>query len=198
MIAAPDWSKPPTMQGEHVQLRALTLDDRDALLAAFADGLDRAFTTVIPNPETIDAWLKERERERVAGRGFTFTVLDHSSRVSGTTRYMRMSAAHKRLEIGGTVYAARVQRTGLNTEAKLLLLRHAFETLGANVVQLRTDWLNRASRQAIERIGAKMDGVLRSHLVTSDGRVRDTVVYSITAVEWPGVRTNLELLLKGR
>jgi len=105
-----------------------------------------------------------------------------------------MSEVDRRVEIGGTVYAKRVQRTGLNTEAKLLLLSHAFETLGCQCVQLRTDWLNRQSRRAIERLGAKQDGVLRGHKVIGD-RVRDTVVYSILAREWPGVRRNLESLL---
>ena len=106
-----------------------------------------------------------------------------------------MSERHRRLEIGGTLYAGRVRRTGLNTEAKLLLLGHAFDALGCNVVQLRTDWLNHASRKAIERLGAKLDGVLRGHLVMP-GHVRDTVVYSILAGEWPGVRSNLLVKLK--
>ena len=184
------WNETPTLVGRHVTLRPLTRDDRDALLDAFADGAAGLFTTTVPDSETIDAWFSQLEREREAGRAAPFCVLDKDGRVSGTTRLMRMSERHRRLEIGGTLYAGRVRRTGLNTEAKLLLLGHAFDALGCNVVQLRTDWLNHASRKAIERLGAKLDGVLRGHLVMP-GHVRDTVVYSILAGEWPGVRSNL-------
>jgi len=115
-------------------------------------------------------------------------------RIVGLTRYMRMNAAHRRLEIGGTFYAKSVQRSGVNTEAKLLLLKHAFEVLDCNAVQIRTDWFNKASQKAIERLGAKRDGVLRNHQVM-DGRIRDLVVYSIIASEWAGVERNLRFLL---
>ena len=107
---------------------------------------------------------------------------------------MRMNAAHRRLEIGGTFYAHSVQRSGVNTEAKLLLLKHAFEVLDCNAVQIRTDWFNKASQKAIERLGAKRDGVLRNHQLM-DGRIRDLVVYSIIASEWAGVERNLRFLL---
>jgi len=149
----------------------------------------------LPNEQTIDAWYDKLDREKAAGRVLPFVVLDAAGTVSGTTRFLRIAERHKRLEIGGTVYAKRVQRTGLNTEAKRLLLGHAFDTLGAQCVQLRTSWFNRASRKAIERLGAKMDGVLRGHMIMPDGHVRDSVVYSILANEWPGVRRNLDLLL---
>ena len=112
----------------------------------------------------------------------------------GLTRYMRMSPANRRLEIGGTFYARSVQRSGVNTEAKLLLLTHAFEAMGCNVVQIRTDWFNKRSQTAIERLGAKRDGVLRHHQ-DWNGRLRDIVVYSIIAPEWPGVKINLHHLL---
>jgi RimJ/RimL family protein N-acetyltransferase len=115
-------------------------------------------------------------------------------RIVGLTRYMRMNAAHRRLEIGGTFYAKSVQRSGVNTEAKLLLLKHAFEVLDCNAVQIRTDWFNKASQKAIERLGAKRDGVLRNHQLM-DGRIRDLVVYSIIASEWAGVERNLRFLL---
>ncbi|WP_242186602.1 GNAT family protein [Sphingomonas sp. CARO-RG-8B-R24-01] len=115
-------------------------------------------------------------------------------RIVGLTRYMRMNAAHRRLEIGGTFYAHSVQRSGVNTEAKLLLLKHAFEVLDCNAVQIRTDWFNKASQKAIERLGAKRDGVLRNHQLM-DGRIRDLVVYSIIASEWAGVERNLRFLL---
>ena len=113
----------------------------------------------------------------------------------GCTRLMRMSRQHRRVEIGGTFYAKSVQRSGVNTEAKLLLLTHAFDVMGCNVVQIRTDWFNKRSQAAIERLGAKRDGLLRNHQLMPDGRLRDLVVYSIIAGEWPGVRQNLRFLL---
>jgi RimJ/RimL family protein N-acetyltransferase len=164
------------------------------LLEAFADRLENSFATIVPSETTIDGWYDRIERETAAGRAMAFTVLDADGRVSGSTRFLRMNEAHRRVEIGGTVYATRVQRTGLNTEAKRLLLAHAFDAFGCQCVQLRTDWLNRASRRAIERLGARQDGVLRGHMVMP-GHVRDTVVYSILAHEWPGVRRNLDALL---
>jgi RimJ/RimL family protein N-acetyltransferase len=189
------WRETPTLRGKHVTLRPLSRDDRDALVAAFATGLESAFATFVPHEETIDEWYGNLEREQVAGRALPFVVLDADGAVAGTTRFLRVAERHRRLEIGGTVYAKRVQRTALNTEAKRLLLGHAFETLDAQCVQLRTGWFNRASRKAIERLGAKLDGVLRGHMIMPDGHVRDSVVYSILANEWPGVRRNLDLLL---
>lgn len=185
------WVHPSVMPGRRVTLRALSPDDRDGLLAAFSDDLEDVFTTVVPNEASIDGWFATLETERLAERAFPYVVLDEAGKISGTTRLMRISPQHRRLEIGGTVYAKRVQRTGLNIEAKLLLLGHAFERLECNVVQLRTDWLNHQSRMAIERLGAKLDGVLRGHLVMPDGHIRDSVVYSIVASEWSGVRTML-------
>jgi len=188
------WRSTPTLAGRHVTLRPLERGDRAKILEAFSAGLKGAFATIVPGPETIDGWYERIEREQAAGRAMPFVVLDRDRRVSGVTRFLRMSEANRRLEIGGTVYAPRVQRTGLNTEAKLLLLTHAFEVFGCQCVQLRTDWLNRQSRRAIERLGAKQDGVLRGHMMIG-GRLRDTVVYSILNHEWPGVRRNLEVLL---
>ncbi len=186
------WRKTPTLTGRHVTLRPLHRNDRAALLDAF-DGL-QVFTTFVPGPATIDGWYDCLEAETAAGRTLPFTVLDASGSVAGVTRFMRMIEPHRRVEIGGTVYARRVQRTGLNTEAKRLLLTHAFETLGTNCVQLRTDFLNHASRRAIERLGARLDGVLRGHLILGD-HLRDSAVYSILAHEWPGVRRNLDQLM---
>ncbi|HVI97886.1 MAG TPA: GNAT family protein [Sphingomonas sp.] len=190
------WRAAPTLAGRHVTLRPVIRDDRAALLEAFADGLDQVFATTVPNAATIEGWYDRIERETAAGRTMAFAVLDAEGRVSGSTRFLRMNEGHRRVEIGGTVYAKRVQRTGLNTEAKRLLLAHAFEMLGCNCVQLRTDYLNRQSRRAIERLGARQDGVLRGHMVMP-GHARDTVVYSILVHEWPGVRANLEALLAG-
>ncbi|QNA83846.1 GNAT family N-acetyltransferase [Sphingomonas sp. So64.6b] len=189
------WRETPVLVGRHVTLRPFVEQDSDALVEAIADDLSDLFYTVVPNAVTIHAWMAKLRNERKAGRAMPFAVLDGEGKLAGTTRFMRMSAAHSRVEIGGTLYARRVQRTGLNTEAKRLLLAHAFDELGCSCVQLRTDWLNKRSQRAIERLGAKQDGVLRNHMIMPDGHLRDTVVYSITATEWPGVRANLDHLL---
>lgn len=187
------WTETPTLAGKHVTLRPLRAEDRDAILAAASDGrLWDLFYTAVPGPETVDTWFERAFRDQAHGRALPFAVTAPDGRVIGSTRFMRMNPAHRRLEIGTTFYARSVQRSAVNTEAKLLLLAYAFETLGCVCVQFRTDWFNRASQRAIERLGAKRDGVLRSHTIMADGRVRDTVVYSILDNEWPGVRANLE------
>ncbi len=192
------WAEPPTLTGKHVRLRPLTEQDGPALAAVVADGdLTELFfsnaSTFVDPAASIAAILQERDYRRA----MPFAVESPDGRVVGMTRLMRMNPGHKRLEIGGTFYAKSVQRTGVNTETKLLLLTHAFEAMGCNVVQIRTDWFNKRSQAAIERLGAKRDGVLRNHQVMA-GRVRDIVVYSIIAGEWPGVKINLEhLLAKG-
>lgn len=187
------WREVPVLAGRHVTLRPMVREDRAGLLDAFS-GLRHLFHTTVPDEASIDPWMDRIENDLAAGRGLPFTVLDAEGRISGATRFLRMSRGHRRVEIGGTLYAPRVQRTGLNTEAKLMLLRHAFEVLDVNCVQIRTDFLNHASRRAIERLGARMDGVLRGHLILN-GHMRDSVVYSILAHEWPGVRRNIELLM---
>ncbi len=190
------WTEPPTLTGRHVTLRPLVPEDRDALAAAAADGdLTELFFSNVAQLIDPDAFLAAAFKERDFGRAMPFAVEAPDGKLVGMTRYMRMHAGHKRLEIGGTFYAKSVQRSGVNTEAKLLLLTHAFDVMGCNVVQIRTDWFNRRSQAAIERLGAKRDGVLRNHQVTPDGRMRDLVVYSIIASEWPGVRQNLRYLL---
>ena len=189
------WREVPTLAGRHVTLRPLARADRDAIVAAFA-GMGHGFSTMVPDEATVDGWYERLETESAAGRVLPFTVLDAGGTVAGVTRFMRMAPAHRRVEIGGTVYAPRVRRTGLNTEAKRLLLGHAFEVLGCQCVQLRTNFLNRASRAAIERLGARQDGVLRGHLLNADGSVRDSVVYSIMAHEWPQIRLNLDTLME--
>ncbi|MEZ0243169.1 MAG: GNAT family N-acetyltransferase [Sphingomonas sp.] len=190
------WTETPTLTGERLTLRPLAADDRDALVAAASDGkLWELFYALVPSAQTIDLWMAYTFREQEHGRSQTFVVLDGEGRVVGSTRYLRMNQANRRVEIGGTFYARSLQRTGINTEAKLLLLTHAFETLNCVCVQLRTDWFNKASQRAIERLGAKQDGVLRGQRVMPDGRVRDTVVYSILDHEWRGVRQNLETKL---
>ncbi|MFL0414567.1 GNAT family protein [uncultured Sphingomonas sp.] len=187
------WRDPPVLVGRHVTLRPLLPEHRDALAAAAA-GLTDLFYANVSNMADPDQFMAAAFKERDFGRSMPFVVELPEGKIVGLTRYMRMNEAHRRVEVGGTFYAKSVQRTGVNTEAKLLLLRHAFEVLQCNAVQIRTDWFNRASQRAIERLGAKRDGVLRSHQVM-DGRVRDIVVYSIIACEWPGVRQNLEHLL---
>lgn len=189
------WSDQPVLEGRHVTLRPLVPDDRDALVAAAADGdLTGLFFTNVSGLTDPDAFMATTFRERDFGRAMPFAVTLPDGRLVGLTRFMRMNAPHRRLEIGGTFYAKSVQRSGVNTEAKKLLLGHAFEAMGCNVVQIRTDWFNRRSQAAIERLGAKRDGVLRNHQVM-DGRIRDIVVYSVIAGEWPGVKRNLEYLL---
>ncbi|KQO05107.1 GNAT family N-acetyltransferase [Sphingomonas sp. Leaf242] len=189
------WGETPTLTGRHVTLRPLVAEDMDALVAAAsADKLWDTFYANVAMMKAPDRWLAAALHEQDFGRARLFAV-EAAGIVVGTTRFMRMNAAHKRLEIGGTFYAKSVQRTGVNTEAKLMLLTHAFDALGCECVQIRTDSLNKNSQRAIERLGAKRDGVLRGHQVMADGRLRDTVVYSILRHEWPGVRQNLAYLL---
>lgn len=190
------WGETPTLTGRHVTLRPLVRDDGAALVAAAsADGLWDLFYAGVAKLKDIDGWFAEVFAEQSYGRALAFTVLDPAGQTIGTTRLMRMNEKNRRLEIGGTFYAKSVQRTGVNTEAKLMLLNHAFDVLDCECVQIRTDSLNKNSQRAIERLGAKRDGVLRGHQVMADGRLRDTVVYSILRHEWPGVRQNLTYLL---
>ena len=190
------WRDSPTLVGRHVTLRPLSRDDGPALVAAAsAGGLWDLFYAGVAKLKDIDGWFAEVEAEQRYGRALAFTVVSAAGDVIGTTRFMRMHPRNRRLEIGGTFYALSAQRTGANTEAKLMLLTHAFEALGCQCVQIRTDVFNKRSQAAIERLGAHRDGVLRGHQVTATGRLRDTVVYSILDREWPGVRENLRYLL---
>jgi RimJ/RimL family protein N-acetyltransferase len=190
------WGETPTLVGRHVTLRPLERADRDALVAvAAADDLWNTFYANVSQLKDADRWLDASFEQQDIGRARLFAVSDPAGQVVGTTRYMRMAPAHRRLELGGTFYARAVQRTGVNTEAKLMLLTHAFEALDCQCVQIRTDSLNKRSQAAIERLGAKQDGVLRGHQQMADGRLRDSVVYSILDHEWPGVKQNLLFLL---
>ncbi|MGN6621470.1 MAG: GNAT family N-acetyltransferase [Sphingomonas sp.] len=188
------WRETPTLVGRAATLRPLVPGDRDSLLAALNHPQMRLFFTIVPDAATIDAWLVETWRQRDVGRAMPFAVLDANDELVGTTRYMRMAEPHRRLEIGSTLYAPRVQRTALNTEAKRLLLTQAFETMDCQCVQIRTDVMNQRSRRAIERLGARLDGVIRGHRLMPSGYVRDMAVYSILAHEWPGVKLNLDYL----
>lgn len=190
------WTEQPVLEGCHVLLRPMVRGDGPAIVEAASDGkLWELFYTVVPGPETIDSYLDRAEREQDWGRINPFVVIDKASgEIVGATRYMRMNAPHRRLEIGTTFYASRVQRSPINSETKLLLLTHAFEAMDCVCVQFRTDHFNFASQRAIERLGAKRDGLIRNHQIL-DGRVRDTVLYSILANEWEGVKRNLQMKL---
>jgi RimJ/RimL family protein N-acetyltransferase len=192
------WRDTPTLEGRDVTLRPLALDDRAALVEVAAAGdLWDTFYANVAQLKDADTWFAATFLERDYGRALPFAVVA-GGEVVGTTRLMRLAEQHRRVEIGGTFYARAVQRTGVNTEAKLLLLTHAFEAMGCQCVQIRTDLLNKRSQAAIERLGARQDGILRGHQIVA-GRLRDTVVYSILDREWEGVRRNLTFLLaRGR
>lgn len=194
MSVMPSPIQPVTLSGEYVELRPLSLDHDGGLAAAVQDGnLWELWYTSIPRPENIRAEIERRLGLQEKGSMLPFTVVERNSgRIVGMTTYMNIDAAGPRVEIGSTWYAKSVQRTPLNTEAKLLLLGHAFDTLNCLAVEFRTHFFNHTSRRAIERLGAKLDGVLRNHQRTPNGTLRDTCVYSIIASEWPTVRAHLE------
>ncbi|TDV32807.1 RimJ/RimL family protein N-acetyltransferase [Paraburkholderia caballeronis] len=190
------WIEPVTLQGTHVSLTPLSADDTPALAAAAADGkLWDLWYTSVPAPGQERAYVDAALAMRENLGALPFAVRDASGEIVGSTRYFNVDSANRRLEIGHTWYAKHVQRTPLNTEAKLLLLTHAFEKLDAIAVEFRTHFMNHQSRAAIARLGAKQDGILRSHQIGRDGVLRDTVVFSIIASEWPAVRANLKLKL---
>ncbi|MEO8741977.1 MAG: GNAT family protein [Lysobacteraceae bacterium] len=190
------WLQPVTLQGAHMRLEPLQFEHAAALRDAASDGeLWKLWFTSVPTPDGVEAYIATALTERDAGVSLPFVVRDANGSIVGSTRYCHADAVNRRVEIGYTWYAQRVQRSGLNTEAKLLLLTHAFETLDCIAVEFRTNWFNLRSRTAIARLGAKQDGVLRNHLVMPDGSFRDTVVFSIIASEWPAVRRNLQFLL---
>ena len=187
------WPDPVTLGGPHATLRPLEAAHHDGLCSATRDGeLWRLWYTAVPSPEGMAAEIERRLALAASGSMRPFTVLDATGAVVGMTTYMHIDAKHRRVEIGSTWTARRAQRTALNTQCKRLLLGHAFEQLGCIAVEFRTHRLNTQSRRAIERLGAQLDGVLRAHQIASDGTVRDTAVYSITAAEWPAVRSHLD------
>lgn len=182
-----------TLTGAHASLVPLSLDHHDSLAEAVRDGeLWKLWYTSIPQPEGMKAEIERRLKLQAEGRMLPFTVLDAEGRVVGMTTYMNIDAPNRRVEIGSTWYSSGVQRTPLNTECKRMLLAHAFETLDCIAVEFRTHVLNSQSRKAIERLGAKLDGILRRHMIQPNGSIRDTVVYSITAPEWPMVKAHLD------
>lgn len=190
------WPEPVTLRGRHASLVPLESSHAPGLAAAVQDGrLWELRVTTVPGPDEMPAEIQRRLALQSAGSMRPFTVLDATGRPVGMTTYMHVDATHRRLEIGSTWYAKSVQRTALNTECKRMLLGHAFETLACIAVEFRTSSENQASRRAIERLGACLDGILRSHMRHRDGSLRDTCVYSITSPEWPGVREHLDSLL---
>ena len=187
------WPDPVTLSGPHATLRPLATGHHDALCEAVRDGeLWKLWYTRVPGPEGMAAEIGRRLALQAAGSMLPFTVFDAAGRVAGMTTYMNVDAVHRRVEIGSTWTRASAQRTALNTQCKRLLLGHAFEVLDCIAVEFRTHRLNAQSRRAIERLGAQLDGVLRAHQCTADGALRDTAVYSITAAEWPTVRSHLD------
>ena len=187
------WPAPVELRGSHAVLRPLAIEHETGLCEAARDGeLWRLWYTSVPSPEGMAAEIERRLALQAVGSMLPFTVFDATGRIAGMTTYMHIDAANRRLEIGSTWTRASAQRTPLNTQCKRLLLGHAFEALDCIAVEFRTHRLNTQSRRAIERLGAQLDGVLRAHLRTADGSLRDTAVYSITAAEWPAVRSHLD------
>jgi RimJ/RimL family protein N-acetyltransferase len=180
-----------------VSLVPLEMAHAAALADAARDGeLWRLWYTSVPSPDEMEREIERRLGLQAAGSMLPFTVLDAAGTPAGMTTYMNVDAVHRRVEIGSTWYARRVQRSPLNTEAKLLLLSHAFDMLDCIAVEFRTHRLNTQSRRAIERLGAQLDGILRAHQRSRDGTLRDTAVYSIVAAEWPAVRSHLRWQLE--
>ena len=195
-MALPAIVAPTTLAGNHASLVPLAAEHGPALAEAARDGeLWRLWYTAIPSPEGMAGEINRRLGLMAGGSMLPFTVLDAAGIPVGMSTYMNVDAVHQRVEIGSTWYAARVQRTPLNTECKRLLLGHAFEALQCIAVEFRTHRFNQQSRRAIERLGAQFDGMLRHHQRAANGSLRDTAVYSITADEWPTVRAHLDFQL---
>ncbi|GAA0782080.1 N-acetyltransferase [Roseibium denhamense] len=190
------WPTPVTLTGTFASLAPLShTHAADLSEAAAENDLWKLWYTSVPHPDKVAAEIERRLSLQNDGSMLPFAVLDPTGKAVGMTTFMNIDATHKRVEIGSTWYRTSVQRTPLNTQCKRLLLTHAFEDLDCIAVEFRTHFMNRQSRTAIERLGAKLDGVLRSHQRTPDGALRDTAVYSILPHEWPAVRTSLDFKL---
>lgn len=193
------WPEPVTLRGQHATLVPLSQDHHDDLVEAVRDGeLWNLWHTMVPRPENVRAEIERRLTLQRSGSMLPFAVLDPNGKAVGMTTYMDIDATNRRVEIGSTWYRKAVQRTPLNTECKLMLLQHAFEHLQCIAVEFRTHFFNHQSRRAIERLGAKLDGILRNHRRLPDGSLRDTCVYSIIASEWPSVKQHLNYQLHSR
>ena len=190
------WLEPVTLKGEHARLEPLSHAHIDGLVEAVKDGkLWKLWYTFVPTPENMAKEIDRRLALAASGSMLPFTVFDANGNIVGMTTYMNVDTANRRVEIGSTWYAKRVQRSAVNTQCKLLLLAHAFEKLDCIAVEFRTHFFNHQSRRGIERLGAKQDGILRSHQIAPNGALRDTVVYSIIAAEWPTVKAHLNYQL---
>jgi RimJ/RimL family protein N-acetyltransferase len=188
--------EPVTLRGEHARVEPLSHDHCEGLTEAARDGdLWKLWYTSIPRAENMAKEIDRRLGLLSAGTMLPWTVFDADGKIAGMTTYMNVDAANRRVEIGSTWYAKRVQRSALNTQCKLLLLQHAFEKMDCIAVEFRTHFFNHQSRRAIERLGAKQDGILRNHQIAPNGTLRDTVVFSIVASEWPTVRAHLNYQL---
>ena len=193
------WLEPVSLRGPHARLEPLSQDHCDGLIEAVKDGeLWNLWYTSVPKPEDMTKEIDRRLGLQQACTMLAFTVFEADAKIAGMTTYMNVDAANRRVEIGSTWYAKRVQRSALNTQCKLLLLTHAFEKLDCIAVEFRTHFFNHASRRGIERLGAKLDGILRSHVIAPNGTLRDTVVYSIIAGEWPTVKAHLTYQLNDK
>jgi len=195
-----DWNSllPTDLEGVSVKLIPLSMSHSGDLKEAVSDGqLNNLWYTNIPTEEGVEGEIERRLKLQKLGTMTPFSVV-HTKRkkVVGLTTFMNMDPTNKRVEIGSTWYRKDVQRTGINTECKLLLMSYAFETLDCIAVEFRTHCMNRQSRRAIERLGAKLDGVLRSHMVLENGTIRDTAVYSVIRSDWDAVKVNLRWMLK--
>ncbi|MEM1219411.1 MAG: GNAT family protein [Bacteroidota bacterium] len=192
------WTNPLRLEGQHIHLIPLEAKHRDDLVKAAADGeLWELWYTSVPAESTVDTYIATALAMQASGSGLPFVVWHvESEQIIGSTRYCNIDQAHRRLEIGYTWYAKSYQRSAVNAECKLLLLEYAFETLKTMAVELRTHYFNTRSREAIARLGAKQDGILRQHRIDEHGRKRDTVVFSILDSEWPTVRFGLEERLR--
>jgi len=184
--------------GEQVSVVPLEMKHKDDLVEAAADGeLHRLWYTTVPKPEDVSTEIERRLGLRQSGSMLPFAIIEKASGAAvGMTTYMNIDATNRRVEIGSTWYRQSVQKSSLNTECKLLLLQQAFEKLDCIAVEFRTHFINTQSRRAIERLGAKLDGVLRSHMIMENGTLRDTAVYSIIACEWPTIKAHLQWQLE--
>ncbi|MFD1316472.1 GNAT family N-acetyltransferase [Namhaeicola litoreus] len=192
------WLNNIQLRGNLIELFPLTINHKEALLLAASDGeLWNLWYTSVPSKETIDAYILQALAQKEENIGYPFVVFHkETGKIIGSTRFCNADQANRRLEIGFTWYAKSHQRTGVNSECKFLLLRYAFEELNCIAVQFLTNWYNIQSREAITRLGAKQDGILRNHRINPDGTYRDSVVFSITEQEWPNVKKSLQLRLQ--
>jgi len=188
---------PITLKGQFATVEPLHPEHHDALIAAVSDGkLWKLWYTAIPKPENMRTEIERRLHLQQQGSMLPFVIRrNDTGALCGMTTYMNADVANRRVELGSTWYAASAQRTGINTECKLMLLTHAFEDMHCIAVEFRTHWMNQQSRAAIARLGAKQDGILRNHQRMPDGSYRDTVVFSIIESEWPTVRRHLQFKL---